>query len=216
MRFNHDDEYWYFFSMDEKAAGIQYRWMEGSSTRGLDTLQGIFQSHTAGEREDSLGDLDIDCPRTTMRQALDALSGRQCQTEVPPCKIGDSAASVNSLKSPNDAWPWALQKWPHPRKGGLASHGSHLKEYDTLRCWGYVIWSNETLGALGLLKEGQSTDWTYERKVLVTYCYRAADLTGRLGNNERRRGRTVETRAQSQYESWRKKALEVMPSNEPL
>lgn len=184
-------------------------------TRGLNAPHDIFQSHTANEREDALGDLDIDRPRNTMRQALDTLPGLQYQTEVPPCKIEDRAASINSLESPNDAWSWALKKLPHPRKRGLASHCSHLNEYDTLRCWGYVIWSNETLRTLGLLEKRRSTDWTYERKVIVISCYRAADLMGRLGNDERRPRRSIEMRTLPQYELWRKEALEVIPSNSP-
>ncbi|RFU33643.1 hypothetical protein B7463_g2654, partial [Scytalidium lignicola] len=210
MRFNFDDEYWCFFSTDGQDAGIQYRWMEGSLTRGLNALQDIFQSHTVDEREDALGNLAIDRPRNTMIQALDALTGLQYQTKVPACEIEDSVASRNILESPNDAWSWAMKKWAHLRKGGLASRGSG---YDTLRRWGYVIWSNETLRTLGLLEKERSTDSTYKRKVLVIHCYRAADLDGRLGNKERRQGRAVETRTQAQYDSWRKKALKVAPFN---
>ncbi|KAN0096775.1 hypothetical protein V8E51_015580 [Hyaloscypha variabilis] len=173
MRFNHDDEYWYFFSKDGQDARIQNRWMEGN----------ILESHTADERYDSLGDLTIDRPRNTLKQALDALPCLRDQLEVSRCKV---ATRINSLESPNDAWPWALKKWAHPRKGGLRSHSSTHQQYNALRCW----------GILGLLEKRQSTDWTAE------------DLTGRFVNQERR-GTAVEVGTRSQYELWRKEALEA-------
>jgi hypothetical protein len=209
MRFNHDDEYWYFFSMDGQDARIQNRWMEGSLTRGLKTLQDILESHTADERYDSLGDLTIDRPRNTLKQALDALPCLRDQPEASRCKI---ATRINSLESPNDAWPWALKKWAHPRKGGLRSHSSTHQQYNALRCWGYLIWSDETLGILGLLEKRQSTDWTYKQKIVVIHSYRAEDLTGRFGNQERR-GTAIEVRTRSQYELWRKEALEAVQSS---
>ena len=216
MRFNNDPDYWYFFSMDGETAGIQYRWMEGSLTRGLNALQAILQSNTVTEREDALGDVDFEHQQNTMRQALDALSGLQYPTEVPSCKIEASVANINSLENPNDAWSWALRRWPHPRNSGLTSNSSYLQQYDTLRCWGYVIWSNETLRTFGLLEKRQSVDSTYDGMALVTQCYRAADLNGRLGNDERRLGQSVELRTRSQYMSWRKIALDGTSSNGPL
>lgn len=191
-------------------ASIQYRWMEGSLTRGLKTLQEILESHTADERDDSLGDLSIDRPRNTMKQALDALPCLRDQPEVSGCKI---ATGINSLESPNDAWPWALKKWAHPRKGGVRSDSSTHQLYTALRCWGYVIWSDETLRILGLLEKRQSTGWTYKQKVAVIHTYRAEDLTGRFGNEERRGRMTVETRTRPQYELWRKEALEAVQSS---
>jgi len=205
VRFNHGDEYWYFFSMDGQSARIQYRWMEGSLTRGLKTLQEILESHTANERYDSLGDLSIDRPRNTMKQALDALPCLQDQPQVPRCK--------NSLESPNDAWPWSLKKWAQARKGGVQSHSSSAQLFNTLRDWGYLIWSNETLGILGLLEKRHSTDWSYKQNAVVTHTYRADDLPSHFGNQERRRGSSVESRTQSQYELWRKEALGTVQSS---
>ena len=67
---------------------------------------------------------------------------------------------------------WTYITWLSPQD---------VPKYDILRCWGYVIWSNETLGTLRLLEKGQSTDCTYQRLLL-------------LGNRERPQGKYVSSR----------------------